>query len=205
MIQMQNYNPIFLPTYRYATFPCDKIITNFNFDDVLREIGKFYFHRPDAGLNAICSLIRDEINREWRLNGLKKKIRLKRVSTTQIKTIRRSFLKIRNNDEKYVRIPFNVVSIFFFIISLLNRIDNENSSANKYINAMNKTCISDYLYFEHVQIFKKHFDKRKNQLTDKDLIEKYDLLNANLTGQYSLMKLKHEEVDWDNNKEYIIQ
>lgn len=202
---LERYNPVVLPTYRYATLPCDKIFQNISFDDILREIGKFYFHQPEAGLNAVCALIRDEINREWRLNGFKKRVRLKRVSTTQIKTIRRAFFKITNGNEKYIRIPFNVVSIIYFIINLLNRIEDENSSIGKHFTAMDKTCISDYLYAKHIEIFKENFDKRKHQLTDVDLIEKYDLLHANLVGQYSIMQKKYSDVDWDNNDEYIIK
>ena len=201
----EKHNPVILPTYRYATLPCSEIFENLNFDDVLRELGKFYFHQPEAGLNTICTLIRDEINCEWRLNGLKNRFKMKRVSTTQIKTIRRAFFKITNGDEKYIRIPFNVVSIIYFIINLLNRIEDENSSIRKHFIAMNKTCISDYLYPDHTKIFKDNFDKRKNQLTDEELKWKYDLLKANLTGQYSIMQKKYSDVDWNNNSEYIIK
>lgn len=205
MKYLDKYNPVILSTYRYATLPCNQIFRNINFDDVLREIGKFYFHQPQAGLNAVCTLIRDEINREWRLNGFKKRARMKRVSTTQIKTIRRAFFSITRGNKSYIRIPFNVVSILFFIINLLNKIEDENASVHKYFVVMDQTCISDYLYSTHTKIFKDNFEKRKNQLTDSDLIEKYNLLNANLTGQYSFMQKKYSDVNWDNNSEYIIK
>lgn len=205
MKYLEKYNPVILSTYRYATMPCGEMFQNVNFDDILREIGKFYFHQPEAGLNAVCTLIRDEINREWKLNGFKKRARMKRVSTTQIKTIRRAFFKITRSDEKYIRIPFNVVSILYFIINLLNRIENGNSSVHRYFTSMDKTCISDYLYSKHTKIFKDNFDKRKNQLTDEELKWKYDILNANLTGQYSIMQKKYSAVDWDNIEEYIIK
>lgn len=202
---LEKYNPVILPTYRYATLPCSEMFQNINFDEILKEIGKFYFHQPEAGLNAVCTLIRDEINREWKLNGYKKRARMKRVSTTQIKTIRRAFFKITSGEEKYIRIPFNVVSILYFIINLLNRIEDENSSIHKYFTLMNKTCISDYLYSKHTKIFRENLVKRKNQLTDEELKCKYDKLNANLTGQYSIMQKKHSDVDWDNGEEYIIK
>lgn len=205
MNRFENYNPIVLPSYRYATFPCKQIFNNENFDNVLKAIGNFYFHKPEAGLNAICTLIRDEINKEWRLNSLKKRVRLKRVSTTQIKTIRRAFIKISNDEEKYVRIPFDVVSIIFFIISLLNRIENQEDSIQNIFAEMDKTCISDYLYKEHTLLFQKNYMKRRNQITDIELQKKYDLLNANLLGRYSIMRCKYFEVDWDNNSLYIIK
>ena len=202
---IKEYNPVILPTYRYATFPCDEIFENINFDNILKEIGKHYFHNSEAGLNTICSLIRDEINIKWRLNGFKTRARLKRVSTNQIKTIRRSFLKATNNEEKIIRIPFDAVSILFFIIKMLNSIEKNNSSVEAHIIAMDNETIGDYLYSEHIEIFNDNIDRRLNQLTDAELIDKYKSLRANLTGQYSIMLKNHSEVNWENDDEYRIK
>ena len=120
--KLENYNAVIFPHYRYATFNCNDLYINKNFDDILRIIGKYHFNVTEIGLNAICSKIRDEINKEWKLNSFKKRIRLKKVSTNQIKSIRREFNKIRNKNEKFIRIPFDVVSILFYIMQLFNKV-----------------------------------------------------------------------------------
>ncbi|MBQ6265314.1 MAG: hypothetical protein IJJ61_05545 [Clostridia bacterium] len=202
---IKEYNPVILPTYRYATFPCDIFFENINFDNILKEIGKHYFHNPEAGLNTICSLIRDEINIKWRLNGFKTRARMKRVSTNQIKTIRHSFIKATNNKEKFIRIPFDAVSILFFIIKMLNSIEKNNPSVEAHIKAMDNETIGDYSYSKHIEIFNDNIDRRLNQLTDAELIDKYKSLRANLTGQYSIMLKNHSEVNWENDDEYRIK
>ena len=211
MNRFENYNPIILPTYRYATIPCDTMFINENFDNVLKAIGKFYFHKPEAGLNSICTMIRDEINKEWNLNGFKRRVRLKRVSTTQIKTIRRAFIRISNNNTKFVRIPFDVVSILFFIITLLNKIAKLDKTgegkacAQAFFKEMNRERISVFLYREHMELFEANYVRRRNQLTDDVLIEKYELLYANLLGQYSIMQQMYSQINWNNDTPYIIK
>jgi len=62
--------------YKYAKIHCKDSYTNANFDNILDIIGKYYFHRDDLGINGVCALIKDEINKEWHLNGLRKSIQL---------------------------------------------------------------------------------------------------------------------------------
>ena len=35
---IKEYNPVILPTYRYATFPCDIFFENINFDTIPRLV-----------------------------------------------------------------------------------------------------------------------------------------------------------------------
>ncbi len=205
MRNFQKINVVVFHTYRYATFNCENIYFNTNFDAILKELGKFYFKRPDLGVNGVCSLIKDEINKEWHLNGLKKKVQLKRVSTNQIKTIRRSFHKLRDKDENFIRIPFNVVPIFFFILSLLKQIDNENSNVNKLIQSMNFNTIGEYIYDYHMQIFKTNYKKRVALLTDPALKNKYLTLEANLIGFHTIMNKYFRDIEWDKKESYIIK
>ncbi len=205
MRKIDSYCFVINPTIRYATFACDEIFLNLNFDDLLRDIGKYYFKKPNVGLNGICSLIKDEINREWHLNKLRKSIRRKKVSTTQIKTIRRSFVKINNSNEKYIRIPFDVVSILFFILTILKRIDDNNFNKEKYVRIMNEKTIGTYLYERHTDIFSREYDNRIMHLSDPLLIEKYKTLSSLLTGYNTFMNHYFDDIDWNNSSEYKIK
>ncbi len=206
--KFSQYNVVAFPVYRYATFTCNDRYQNINFDEILQQLGKFYFKQPELGLNAVCSLIRDEINKEWHLNSFKRKIRMKRVSTNQIKTIRRSFLKIHNHNENFIRIPFDVVSILFFIIQLVNRIDDENASIEQIKRELNDVNIGSYLYRYHAQVFEDQYDNvRRDKVRQESrvLFEKYERLQARLTSNQSIMKKKYKEVDWNNASDYVIK
>ena len=199
MKYLDNYCPVILPTYRYVTISCKESVKNNNFDSVLKEIGTHYFHDAEAGVNGICSLIRDEINREWRLNGSKKHQSLKRVTTTQIKTIRRSFSRINStNEQQFIRIPFDIVPILFFILTLLNGIGSGSPSVNQLFVAMNKVKIGEYLYAEHTKLFEDNYPQRMNQITDPTLQAKYAVLKANLQSPTSIMQQRYSEVNWNN-------
>lgn len=205
MEKLDTYSFTIYPNLRYAEFLCKDKIFNTNFDELLMDIGKYYYKKTDIGVNRICALIRDEINKEWHLNKLRKRIQLKKVSATQIKTIRRSFLKINDSNQNYIRIPFDVVSILFYIIKILYSIDNENFDKNKYINAMNKTKISQYLYKEHTRIFKEQYLNKINCLSDRALIEKYNRLYSMLTGFDSFLSHPFKDIDWNKSNQYVIK
>mgnify|MGYP004669858405 CR=1 FL=1 len=205
MKKLDSYSFTIYPNLRYAEFLCDDKIFNTNFDELLMDIGKYYYKKTDIGVNGICALIRDEINKEWHLNKLRKRIQLKKVSATQIKTIRRSFLKINDSNQNYIRIPFDVVSILFYIIKILYSIENENFDKSKYINAMNKTTISQYLYKEHTQIFNEQYLNKINCLSDRALIEKYNRLYSMLTGFDSFLSHSFKDIDWNKSNQYVIK
>lgn len=146
MRALDSYSLILFPVYKYATIPCNGEYYNDFFDDLLKEIGKHCFGRPNASVNEICRLIRDRINCEWHLNRIRKRTKGKSVSATQIKTIRRSFKKISNHEKYIIRIPFDVVSILVYILSLAKSIDTENSIIYTYIRKMNEDTIGNVIY-----------------------------------------------------------
>ena len=138
--KQKNVDVVLFPIRRYATLECPKIIANNNFDDILRKIGKFYYNLPDdISLNRICSIIKDEINKKWHLNRLRKRAQFKNVTTNQIKSIRFSYTKLMGGPN-YIRIPFNVVPILFFILYIYKK---------TYLNNYEEDCIGNYFYKEH--------------------------------------------------------
>lgn len=195
---LQEYHVDALHRNRYATFLCDdrEIYINQNFDTLLLLLGKYYFHRPDLGINGVCSLIKDEINKEWNLNGLRKKFQLKRVTTNQIKSIRRSFRKVGNSAQKFVRIPFNVASIFFFILMLVARIENDTSECVSLIRMLDNQTIGNCLYNYYITIFEEKSLARINALTNENLKQKYRTLEAHLCGYNAFMKKKYSDLRW---------
>lgn len=204
MEMFQEYHLDVFHRNRYATFPCDNIkpYINENFDDLLLLLGKYYFERPDLGVNGVCSLIKDEINKEWNLNGLRKKYQLIRVTTSQVKSIRRSFSKINDRSQKFVRIPFNVTSIFFFILMLLARIDKHYSTT--FIDILNRETLGDYLYKYHIDVFEDMYLPRVNALTDEELRQKYRTLYADLSAYNAFMRKHFSDLRWVDTT-YIIK
>lgn len=200
-----NYNIVLFPRYLYANCPCSDQYNNTNFDAILREIGYHYFHRPDLGVNGVCSLIKDEINNEWHLNGLKKSIRLKRVTTNQVKSIRRSFNSVKDKNLLYVRLPFNIVSIIYFIMSLVSQIQDDSSIARHCIQEMNRTNIGEYLYAYHISAFEEKYVKINGHLSDQELCAKYDELHARLTGFNTIMTNTFKDIPWNSLNAYIIK
>lgn len=199
----EKYNVVLMPEIRYVTLPCDKLIQNINFDNILKEIGRYYFKKPEASMNRICAMIRDSLNAEWHLNRRRK--RKKRVSATQIKTIRRSFKKITKDGDFFLRIPFDVVPILFYILNLARSIDNENSSIHSIFKEMEKMPIADYLYSYHRDVFSKEFNTRINNITDEVLICRYNKLNGYLTGHLSFMTSNYSDFSSHKLKDYKIQ
>lgn len=193
------YSVVPFSLYKYATIPCSEAFINVNFDNILLTLGKYCFNEPNATPNRVCALLRDRINSEWHLNRKRKS--KKKISATQIKSVRRSFNRLISHDT-FVRIPFDVVPIFFFILSLLKSIDNENADIQKYINDMNKLEIGQYLYKNHTEIFNNEMDNRVAHITDRDLINKYNRLNANLNEYHSIMKKHYNEIEWHNIHQY---
>lgn len=192
----KNTNFVFFPIQRYATINCEEKIININFDEVLREIGKFYFKLPDdVGLNRICSMIKDKINKTWHLNRLRKRAKFKNVTTNQIKSIRHSFNKLRNNAD-YIRIPFNVVSILFFIICMyVSQTENPNfEQTNKKVEEEN---IGDYFYKEHLETARNNLLPKAAIISDPSLAGKYTTLYNDLTNIGSLMEKHFSDIDWN--------
>lgn len=205
MVNTQKYGIVTFPKQCYVKCPCGGQYENVNFDDILREIGRYYFHQPEVGLDGICALIRDEINKEWHLNGLRKSIQLKRVTASQIKSIRRSFCEITDTEKYFVRVPFDVVSIFYFILTLLSRIDNEYSEANEYIRVMNQISIVEYLYKYHLEAFNNIIADKIENLPLGVLREKHQKVKANLTDYYTFMRSNFRNIPWDDLDAYIIK
>ena len=199
MSNTREYNFVLSPLRKYATFPCNEAFVNKNFDGILLDLGKYYFHRPDAKENQICSLIKDELNKEWHLNRIRNY--KKRVSTAQIKSIRRSFNRLVSNTT-HVRIPFDVVPILFYILSLYKSIDSDNATIQTRINAMNVVKIGDYLYSDHTIIFNSVYPTRKPQITETELIEKYKRLDANLNHDDSIMRITYNDIKWNSIDTY---
>lgn len=186
---------------RYATFPCEysELFINDNFDKLLRLLGRAYFNRPDLGVNGVCSLVKDEINKEWHLNGMRKKFQLKRVTTNQIKSIRRTFRKINDASSYFIRIPFNVASILFFILMMLARISNEYNECAALKRTLDCETIGAYLYRNHIEIFEKKSLARINALTNEELKQKYRTLDAHLCGYNAITKKHFSDLKWEDS------
>ena len=193
------YNIVPVSINKYATLPCQEAFQNTNFDDILVVLGENYYGMPNASINQICALIKDQINQEWHLN--RKRNHDKKISTKQIKSIRRSFNRIVSNNN-YVRIPFDVVSIFFFILSLLKSIETPSDDVKKYINNLNRIEVGEYLYKEHRQSFKNEYEHRIRHLRDNSLREKYETLHSMLVSTYTIMTKKFNEIEWHKIDEY---
>jgi len=193
------YSVVPFSLYKYATIPCSEAFININFDNILLTLCKYCFNEPNATPTRVCALIRDRINSEWHLNRKRKS--KKKVSATQIKSIRRSFNRLISND-LFVRIPFDVVPIFSFILSLLKSIDNENADIQKYINGMNRLEVGQYLYKEHTDIYNRQKLNRVAHITDPGLLQKYERLDANLNEYHSIMKKHYNEIDWHKLDQY---
>lgn len=208
MSRAEKYNFVIFPIYRYATIYCDQSYFNDNFEEILKILGKHYFNEPSLGTDGICSRIKDKINREWHLNGLKKSTHQKRVSTNQIKTIRRTFQKLRDKEQNYIRLPFSVVPILFFILNLLNSIPvaELDNSEKKFINtfANSGKTIKEMLYDFHANIFTKEYNIFYSNLSDEKLKNKFQKLYANLTNRLSIMNCTYRNVNWNDLSQYII-
>lgn len=202
MRALDSYSLILFPVYKYATIPCNGEYYNDFFDDLLKEIGKHCFGRPNASVNEICRLIRDRINCEWHLNRIRKRTKGKSVSATQIKTIRRSFKKISNHEKYIIRIPFDVVSILVYILSLAKSIDTENSIIYTYIRKMNEDTIGNVIYAYHTLAFREEYNNRITHLTDTGLKDKYKKLKANLSGYDTIMNREFDSINWNNIDQY---
>lgn len=208
MARKEEYNFVIYPTYRYVTLNCNQVYFNTDFEKILKILGKYYFNEPSLGTDGICSRIKDRINCEWHLNGFKMSIQQKRVSTNQIKTIRRSFRKLRDIGQNYIRIPFSVVPILFFILNLLHCIPvtDLDHEEKQFMNSLIKggKTISEQLYDYYVSTFLKEYDIICSKLTDEELINKYKKLYANLTNRLSIMNCTYCDIDWDELPKYII-
>lgn len=205
MKKQHEYNVVVFPHYRYATLDCSEQYTNVHFDECLALIAKYYFKDMSAGPNHTCTLIRDEINSEWHLNGFRASIRRKRVSTNQIKTIRRSFNKLKNKEENFVRLPFDVVPIFFFIMSLLAQISEESGVAKEFISRMNVDNVRNYIYPYQSEVFRQQYETYMNNLTDPVLRAKFMQLHANLFGPDTFMIHRFSEIVWNDIEQYRIR
>ena len=204
---MEKYNLVIYPTYRYVTLNCNQDYFNSEFDKILRILGKYYFNKPSLGTDGICSLIKDKINQEWHLNSLKKSIQQKRVSTNQVKTIRRAFRRINDENQHFIRIPFSVVPIMFFTLNLLHSIpiSELNNSEKQFMNILiNGNDIKKCLYDFHTSIFLKKYSIIMSSITDDELKDKYQRLYANLTDKSSVINNRYSEIKWSELTQYII-
>lgn len=208
MKMLQKYNVIVYPAYRYVTLDCDGVYFNDNFDIMLKIIGNHYWDEDGIGTDKICSLIKDEINKEWHLNGFKKSVQKKRISTNQIKAIRRSFKRVCNRNRHFIRIPFHSVPIIFFILNMLNKIPVEELSVDeeKYLLAMvNKsTTVGNFLFKFHITLFDENYRNLLYHISDSELLSLYDTLNANLHDSKSVMNCSYSQVNWDQLDQYVI-
>lgn len=202
---IEEYSFVMLPIYRYVTIPCDEKYQNKNFDELLLLIGRYYFKNPSLGINRVCALIKDEINAEWHLNRLRKSIQRKKITTMQVKSVRRSFSRIHDAGQQFIRIPFNIVPIFFYILSLLSQISEENLAAYEFASRMNTCIIGDYLYNYHTKEFVKKYPIYSKRISDKSLVGKYLKLNSNLTGPQSFMQHYFKDIQWNKLDSYIIK
>lgn len=187
--------------YKYATFNCEKAFSNDSFDALLIEIGKYCFDEKTGNYHSICRLIQASINKDWHLNKLRR--RSKKVSIRQIKTIRHSFKKV-GKDEQYIRIPFDVIPIFFYILSLAKSIDSENSNVHSIINKLNEKAIGNGIYKKHIEIFEFGFYNRVENLNDQNLKEKYKILYSQLLGSDAFMRKKFNQINWNDSEQYKI-
>lgn len=187
--KQKNVNAVLFPIRRYATLECPKIIANNNFDDILRKIGKFYYNLPDdISLNRICSIIKDEINKKWHLNRLRKRAQFKNVTTNQIKSIRFSYTKLMGGPN-YIRIPFNVVPILFFILYIYKK---------TYLNNYEEDCIGNYFYKEHRHTAIIKLPPMIAIVGDPVLALKYNTLLNDLNGNNSLLDMYLSDLAWDD-------
>ena len=187
--KQKNVNVVLFPIRRYATLECPKIIANNNFDDILRKIGKFYYNLPDdISLNRICSIIKDEINKKWHLNRLRKRAQFKNVTTNQIKSIRFSYTKLMGGPN-YIRIPFNVVPILFFILYIYKK---------TYLNNYEEDCIGNYFYKEHRHTAIIKLPPMIAIVGDPVLALKYNTLLNDLNGNNSLLDMYLSDLAWDD-------
>lgn len=152
-------------------------------------------------------MIRNKINREWHLNGFKKSVQKKRISTNQIKAIRRSFQRVCNRTH-FIRIPFHSVPIIFFILNMLNNIPVGELSADekKYLNAMvnESTTVGNFLFKFHTTLFYRNYRNIVYHISDFELLSLYDTLYANLHDSKSVMNCSYSQVNWNELDQYII-
>ena len=195
---------IFDNNYVYANIPTRLNIENINFDKLLSCIGKYYYHEDNMSINRICARISEDLNREWRLNKFRK--RKKRVSVQQIKSIRHSFIKMGQKDKYVVRIPFNVVSIFFYIMSLYFQIaqTQDGSISDEIMGLLHKQSVGNIFYRNHCDAFNSVYINRRHFLNDRTLVDKYELLYAELTRPDSFFCKQYSKIKWENCKKYII-
>lgn len=207
MGKMEEYNLVIYPTYRYVTLNCNQDYLNTEFDKILKILGKYYFNKPALGTDGICSLIKDKINQEWHLNSLKKSIQQKRVSSNQVKTIRRAFRRIKDKNQHFIRIPFSVVPILFFILNLLHSIpiSELNDDEKQFMDSLtNGNEIRKCLYNYHTSVFFKKYSIIMSNITDEELKDKYQRLYANLTDKSSVINNTYSEIKWIELTQYII-
>lgn len=207
MRMLHNYNVIVYPANRYVTLGCDDVYFNANFDIMLKIISNHYWDEENIGTDKICSLIRDKINREWHLNGFKKSVQKKRISTNQIKAIRRSFQRVCNRTH-FIRIPFHSVPIIFFILNMLNNIpvDELSMEEREFLNAMNNdtSTVGVFLFEFHTALFDKNYRNIVYNLHDFELIDLYNTLHANLHNPTSVMNCSYSQVNWEELEQYVI-
>lgn len=207
MKMLQKYNVIVYPANRYVTLDCDDVYFNDNFDMMLKIISNHYWDEEYIGTDKICSLIKDKINHEWHLNGFKKSVQKKRISTNQIKAIRRSFQRVCNR-RHFIRIPFHSVPIIFFILNMLNNIPVDELSVDerKFLNDMDNetTTVGDFLFEFHTALFDQNYRSIVYHLNDFELIDLYNTLNANLHHPTSVMNCSYSQVDWEKLDQYVI-
>lgn len=194
---------VIFPTYQYAKLNCDEYIVNINFDMILREIGTYYYKlNSEASLNKICSLIKDTINTTWHLNRVRKRLQLKNVTTNQIKAIRHSFYR-KKSDTHFVRIPFNVISIIFFILYMYNSIDSPNQKNT--INYMKNDSIGTYLYNEFINVALLELPPKIAITTNTVLNDKLKKLLIDIKQINSLLNKRFNDITWTKqNPEYKI-
>lgn len=209
MKTLQNYNVIIYPTYRYVTIDCDVVYFNDNFDTILKIIGNHYWDEYNIGTDKICALIKDKINHDWKLNGFKRSVQRKRVSTNQIKAIRRSFQRINNHNRKFIRIPFHSVPIIFYILNMLHIIPIGELSADEksYVNTLADSLqtLGELIFPFHTALFDKNYNNFLFHIEDLELIALYGKLYANLHDPSSVMRCRYDLVDWNMLNQYIIK
>lgn len=206
---LQNYSMVIYPAYSYVTIDCNVEYFNDNFDKMLKVIGKHYWADDSIGTDKICSLIKDKINHDWKLNGFKKSVQKKRVSTNQVKAIRRSFQRICNHKKKIIRIPFHSVSIIFFILDMLHRIPIGELSADerRYVDALANSfqTVGETFFQFHTALFNNDYKNFLFHIDDLELIDLYNTLYANLNDRSSVMRCRYDLIAWNRLNQYIIK
>ncbi len=191
--------------YKYLYIYCDNCFTNSEFARVLKLIGAYGLEErfevsDNASFNQICSALSKQINHDLRLNGFRKRIKQSRVSKNQIKAILCSFIN-PTNGKSFVKIPFNVVPIFFYIICLLRTIVDAHH-LNDYRDEFKLKTINEFFYTAHYKLFVKKMGEFAN-VTDPVYQERLDRLNQNLTGEHTFMNCKYKAIEWHHNHHYI--